>query len=617
MAIVWLSAVYAVSRVPSMEVFTVGLGMLLLGVPMCLAGIFTSTLRRHRWLSALFRRQGWLYGLLSGHWLRILIWTSFSFVVSFVLLLQLHVYELVEWAVLAATIPLFTVVFAFIHRRLLKAGLHADMAVTEALVFSRWLCPAVLLVLHVIAMMWWSDLPRHASIEAAVAVHTPEAAGRSGSALVREALHWAGYFDGLKAYALGHLGPTDALGAWLLMGLAIGNYALLYFACLALSCFRIPRAGFMRARLAPRSTEDVFKVAAVATFLVPFIYFPLLAQLDAFVSQSPEPARFRAKVQATITPVIRLVVEQFDSDYYRQGTREQIARARSAAALPVGVAAEQLRRDVDATFERLESEAVEEYLDWYYSLTAEWGRLVSLLAGGMENLEGHLAEKVRETFEQEKWYAGMNTAFERLMSADEEARIAYEKTVGDILDRNRVDSHRLQHAAVDVALIASLEDILQPSFHQDFVPAAHRFLGVGGGGAAAGGVGSIIAQKVTAKMLAKLVLKVAAKAPLKALASKAVGGAVAGAAAGSVLLGAGTVAGAVAGTVIGITTGISIDGALLEIEEALSRDDFRREIVTAIREARRDFEDEYLGPTQAPTSRFPGTSPGPPPRGSY
>ena len=201
-----------------MEVFTVGLGMLLLGVPMCLAGIFTSTLRRHRWLSALFRRQGWLYGLLSGHWLRILIWTSFSLVVSFVLLLQLHVYELVEWAVLAATIPLFTVVFAFIHRRLLNAGLHADMAVTEALVFSRRICPAMLLVLHVVAMMWWSDLPQHASIEGAVAAHTPEAAGRSGSALVREALHWAGYFDGLKAYALGHLGPTDALGGVALDG---------------------------------------------------------------------------------------------------------------------------------------------------------------------------------------------------------------------------------------------------------------------------------------------------------------------------------------------------------------------------------------------------------------
>ena len=374
-----------------------------------------------------------------------------------------------------------------------------------------------------------------------------------------------------------------------------------YFACLALSYFRIPRAGFVRARLAPRSTDDVFKAAPVATFLIPFIYFPVLAQLEAFVAQSLEPARLRATVQATITPAVRLVVEQIDGDHYRQGTREQIAKARSEAALPVGAAAEQLRREVDATFERLENEAVEEYLDWYYSLTAEWGRLVSLLTGGMEHLEDHLAENVREMFEQEKWYAGINTAFERLISADEEARIAYEQTVRDILDRNRVGSHRLQPAAIDVASIASLEDILQPSFHEDFIPAAHRFLGAGGGGAAiAGGVGSIIAQKVTAKMLAKLVLKVAAKAPLKALLSKAAGGAISGAAGLSVLPGLGTAAGAAGGAVIGIGTGIVIDGALLETEEALSRNDFRREIVTAIREARREFEDQYLGTPDPP-----------------
>ena len=283
MGSLWLSAVYAISRGPTMGVVTVGLSMLLLGVPMCLAGICTGTLRRHRWLSALFRQKGRLYRLLSGRWLRIPLQTIWGLGISFLLLLQFHVYEPVEWAVVAATIPLFTILFAFSNRRLLKAGMHADMAVTEALAFTRWICPAVLLVLYVVAMMWWGDLPQHASIEAAIAAHTPEAADLSGSALVREALHWAGYFDGLKAYALGHLGPTDALGAWLLMGLALGNYALLYFACLALSCFRTPRAGFVRAHLAPRSTEDMFKIAAVATFLVPFIYFPVLAHIEQVI----------------------------------------------------------------------------------------------------------------------------------------------------------------------------------------------------------------------------------------------------------------------------------------------------------------------------------------------
>ena len=608
MATMWLSAVYAVSHGRTMEVSTVGLGMLLLGVPMCLAGICAGTLRRHRWLSALFRQKGRLYLLLSGRWLSVPLWTIWGLGISFLLLLQFHVYEPVEWAVAAATIPLFTILFACSNRRLLKAGVHSDMAVTGALVVSRWTCPAVLLGLQMAAMVWWGDLPQHVSIEAAVAAHTPEAADRSGSALVREALHWAGYLDGLKAYALTHLGPTDALGAGLLMVLALGNYALLYFTCLALSCFRIPRAGFVRARLAPRSTEDVFIVAAVTAFLIPFIYFPVLAQLESIVSQS-EPTRVRAKVQATITPVVRLVVEQIDDDYYLEGTRELIAKARSEAASPVGAAAERLRREVEATFERLESEGVDEYLDWYYSLTAEWGRLVKLLTGGVERLENHLAEKVRETFEQEKWYPGIDTAFERLMAADDEARRAYEQKVRDILKRNRVGPQRLQDAEVDVASVTSLEDILQPSFHQDFIPSAHRFLEAGSGGAAVGvGLGTVIAKKVKTKILAKLVLKVAAKAPLKVVTSKLGSAAVSaatGAAVGSAVPGLGTAAGFTGGAIVGLGTGIAIDGALLNLEEALSRDDFRREIVTAIREARREFEDQYLGTPAPPKPASP------------
>ena len=122
MAIPWLSAVYAVAGGSTMEVFTLGLGMLLLGVPICLAGTCTSTLRRRRWLSSLFRRQGWLYALLSGQWLSILMWSALGLGMSFLLVLQIHGYEQFEWVILAVTIPLFTVVFAFIQRRLLSHG---------------------------------------------------------------------------------------------------------------------------------------------------------------------------------------------------------------------------------------------------------------------------------------------------------------------------------------------------------------------------------------------------------------------------------------------------------------------------------------------------------------
>ena len=64
MATLWVLAVFAVSRGCAMEQLAfVGIGMLLLGVPMCLAGICSGTLRQQRRAAAFFLRQGWLYDL--------------------------------------------------------------------------------------------------------------------------------------------------------------------------------------------------------------------------------------------------------------------------------------------------------------------------------------------------------------------------------------------------------------------------------------------------------------------------------------------------------------------------------------------------------------------------
>ena len=589
-ASIWLAAIHAVSRAPAMEIAFVGASMLLVGTPIGLAAICISTLRRQYWLG-LFQKRGWLYALLSRRLLAALFWTGWALAMSFVLLLRFHVYSRVEWAVLAATIPVFALVFAAI-RRVLAKELRADAAVTEALVWSRRTCPALVLLLYVGALAYWGDLPRHASLDQAIEAHRSSAAAWSGSALVQEALHWGAYFDGLEAYALGRLGRIDSL--WALLAMGAGNLAIFYNVCLALSCFRIPRAGFVQARLAPRSFESVFTATAVATVLVGFIYFPLLARLDEYVARSPDPARVRTRVERETTTVVRQVFERIDDDHYRQGTLEQLASARAAAVDVVGAAAARFRREVDAAFERLEGEAVGEYLDWYYSLPAEYGRIGMMLQG---RLQAYLTEKARETFQQEKWYRGVETAFERMLSVDEAARTAYERTVRDILDRNRVDP---EHAAFEVTLTASLEDILQPSLHQDVIPAAHRLAtaGVAGGAgsAAAGGITFIIVQKVTAKVLGKQVLKLAAKAPLKATAGKLAGAVAGGAVIGSLVPGAGTAVGAVVGGVlVGASIGVAVDGALLELEEALSRDDFERELVAAIRQARGEFADAYLG----------------------
>ena len=282
-ASVWLAAVHVVSRAQAMEVLLrrrehAAGGRAHLVWP----AIYTSTLRRQFRL-VLFRSKGWLYALLSRRLLASLFWTVWALAISFVLLLRFHVFGRVEWAVLAATIPMFALVFAALHRAFAKE-LRPDAAVTEALVWSRRACPALMLLLYVGALALGSDLPRHASLDGG---HRgpPRRRGR----LERERA-------GARGAALGRVlrrprslraGPPGQrpTSLWALLATGAGNLAIFYHVCLALSCFRIPRAGFVQARLAPRSFENVFAAAAVGTFLVGFVYFPLLARLDEYVAR--------------------------------------------------------------------------------------------------------------------------------------------------------------------------------------------------------------------------------------------------------------------------------------------------------------------------------------------
>ena len=78
------------------------------------------------------------------------------------------------------------------------------------------------------------------------------------------------------------------------------------------------------------------------------------------------------------------------------------------------------------------------------------------------------------------------------------------------------------------------------------------------------------------KPLASLGLKVSAGAT---------GGAATGAAIGSIVPFVGTAIGATVGGVLGaLTVGVAVDAALLQLEEALNRENFERNLVNAIQE---------------------------------
>jgi hypothetical protein len=116
----------------------------------------------------------------------------------------------------------------------------------------------------------------------------------------------------------------------------------------------------------------------------------------------------------------------------------------------------------------------------------------------------------------------------------------------------------------------------------------------------AGMIGGVFASKLTTKVMAKSTFKLGGKVLGKAIAKKAAGkaggalaGAAAGAAVGSFLPGIGTAIGAVVGAVTGVVVGVSIDMVALGIEENLTRDAMRKDLIDSVTETLRPMRETF------------------------
>ncbi|MEN2430138.1 hypothetical protein [Comamonas sp. F1-6] len=262
--------------------------------------------------------------------------------------------------------------------------------------------------------------------------------------------------------------------------------------------------------------------------------------------------------------------ERIGQQLYRLGTldatRQQVlqllGRAQAGQALCQSIP--EMNQQLDA--------AVERYLDWYFSLGAEWGRILSLLTGDVSQfLQNKLSETLGATPGLEGWVQTLQKQALTSGAALAEGQQRIEQT----LARHHLALSPEQCLVrAEVASLPALE--LLGDARQRLTASA--LVGTGGGAFAAA-----VAGKAMAKASMKAASKVLAKAAAKQGLGKA-GAAVAGAAVGSVVPGVGTAVGAVAGAVAGVVLGVGIDWAALYAEELLTRDAMRADLRAALGE---------------------------------
>lgn len=581
-----LALYYLATEMAGSKLWFTIIAILIVSVPIALAGVYSSTIKQIRRLE-IFARQGFLFTFLSGRPIKIILWILWALFCSFFMLLQFQFYSLMEWAIYFCVVPTFWLTYQ-LCRRLMLAELKPYLLTNESLAWSCKITPLIMIALYLVLLVFFEETILYDSIDQAVQATRGQMINPNSSALVAEATNYLSLYEGLKAYAISRFGMLDSMGALLLV--CIGSYVIFFNACVMLSCFLISGSEYQRI-LTPLTGTDlpeapkvstISMTVAVATFLTIFIYLPIVVYLEAWLQQNPGVRNQSQEVQTQIITQL----ERIDDILFNEGTLEQLEQARIQALRNADVSLVLFEEQINQAFIQMEKN-VDVYLDWYYSLTAEYARIGTLMVG---NLEEFMVNNLEEILMQGDVSRKVERAFNSALARHSEAQQIYQQRVQDIMAANRVEPQ--PEDFVEISRLATLSDIL----HQDMLNFDQR-MRLSSGGAAVGAIGTVVISKVIAKVVGKNTLKLAAIAASKVIASKALGsaagagaGAVAGAAIGSVVPGLGTAIGAVVGGFIGgVAVGVTIDKALIEIEELVNRDKFKAEIIEAIQEARVEF----------------------------
>jgi hypothetical protein len=596
-ATAWAMLVYLTAQeFATSNLWVVILSVFVFSIPIALSGIYSGTITQINRLES-FARQGWIFRLLSGRPLKVVVWVCLALVLAFFMLIQFHSYSQLEWLVFFLVIPVFWGSFHVCRRTL--AGEYKPYLVThKALKWSRWICPLLMLIISMIASVVFAEVPIYVSLEAAVTAQQAAVQDMTGSALITQVSQLLATYDGIRAYALQRLGEQDAL--LMLLAISLGSFVLFFNACAMLSCFLISSREYRRVFGPLSATDDpmppplsrIAVTVAITTFLALFIYVPAFAYLEAWVQQTPELARTSQSIQSM---VIQNLV-QIDDDYFAADTPAQLELARIEALQTVAVSLTALEGQADLAFDQMEMN-VDVFLDWYYSLRGEYARLGTLMIG---DLEPYMIGKMNESLLQGDAFNQVEQAFNIALREHEDAQRVYQQKVNAILQENRItalgDGFRIVRQM-------SLSEILRPPIATATEGLEDRLTSTHAGVGLAGALSVLVAQKVVAKVAGKNIFKLAATALSKLVLSKTAGttaaaaaGAGAGAAVGSIVPGAGTAVGAVIGGIVGaIGIGLTIDKIIIEIEESVNREEFKQEIMSSIQDERADFKSRLRG----------------------
>ena len=501
-----------------------------------------------------FEKTKKLYKFLSGKTIGYIIIIIFGVTLGFIIPVRIYLFSSIEFLCLIIIFPLL-IIARFISTKLVLSIYNDKFAPYKIETLSYILTSFFTAVIFPILTYYLKD----------ISFHIPFLDSEISSLEYNYAAYMIGslleVFDNLS-YTILNAEVIRSAPLWVfLMALIIvsGGGFVFYGIVSFISFFFIKKENLEKVFKSPAKSDEEkinkFLTAFIITLLTIFIYPSILAAVTYIAAAKQELVTDAIKANTVAVEVINGVM-------YKEGTLNQM---QIAADIAYGATKDEIIASVNKMYDDMILNT-DKYLDWYYSLSAEYGRLFKLITGSIEEyMENKLKEKLMDNITKEVDLDIAEKNIEKLRD-----------NITNILETNKITK---KDALYDVVTEVNVEDIYALAEVEPILDIKKRFIASTGGGLAAGAIVGTIASKVAAKTGFKTAAKAAAKAAAGKMASAA-----AGVAAGVV---SSVFTSPLGGAAIGTATGVAIDKGLLKLEEIVKRDEYKKEITSSIEENRK------------------------------
>ncbi|MCC6001205.1 MAG: hypothetical protein JJU19_10140 [Pararhodobacter sp.] len=342
---------------------------------------------------------GWLRPLLAGPLVRLVVTGLGGALASALLLLRLTEAGPALWALVVLALPLTWCLMAWLGPwgRTELVGLHARRLVHRTAVA---LSVSVLTGLSALAG-WFLPLPDLAPFE------PPAGAGP----LVAQVLAFGHLWAGLESFALGQAATFGVWGRGLALLIAALGQATVFGAAASLAVtLALPGQEWLRglgvaSDAIPRPPTG--RAGPIIVLALALALFATVVVTSRWLDAQPPALRPDAQVMD--------LVERIDGVLYRPGTQQALNALRAEALAETETARLRAERLINQGFDSMVAH-VDEFLDAYYSLPAEYGRLLAVATG---DLEARLRLQLSSALLEGEPFAPLET-----LRAQTEARLA-------------------------------------------------------------------------------------------------------------------------------------------------------------------------------------------------